>query len=122
MAPEDERRKSVRRTTDGLLNVESERPGPPLRLIDVGVGGFQVRSSMLMPINAVRMYRFTTADQLWSGVFRARTVYCQPETRDGRETGHFTCGCSFVLDDQPPSVRKQIAAMVDLVASLVPFS
>jgi hypothetical protein len=119
MAPENERRQTVRIATGGLLNVESERPGPSLRLIEVGVGGFRVESSMVMPINAVRTYRFTTADRLWSGVFRARTIYCQPEIDDDPQSGPFICGCSFVLDDQPPSVLKQIASMVDLVASLV---
>jgi hypothetical protein len=122
MGPESERLQSVRIATNGSLTVESEHAAQELRLLDVGIGGFRVQSSMLMPVNAIRTYRFSTPDRLWSAVFRARTVYCNPDVQEGRPTGQFVSGFCFVLDDQPPSVRQQIASMVKLVTSLVPFS
>ena len=112
MASSQERRQTIRIATNGQLHVESERPGPTLRLVDVGTGGFGAQSSAVIPLGAVNSYRFTTPDRAWSAILQAKTVYCRAETRDGRQTGEFTVGFSFV-SDQPPGFRQQLTSLID---------
>jgi hypothetical protein len=121
MASFQERRLTIRIATNGQLNVQSENPGPSLRLMDVGPGGFGAHAEGMVPLGTVADYRFTTPDRTWSAVFRARTVYCRAETRDGRPTGTFVTGFTFV-SEQPPGIQQQVMAMIDLVTGLVSFS
>jgi hypothetical protein len=112
MASSQERRHTIRIATNGRLQVESERPGPSLRLVDVGTGGFGAQSTAVMPLGVVNSYRFTTPDGAWSATLQAKTVYCRAEARDGRPTGEFTIGFSFV-SDQRPGLQQQLMAMID---------
>lgn len=121
MASYNERRQTIRVGTSGELSVECERRGPALTLVDVGSGGFGARLAAAIPIGAVASYRFTTPDRKWSATFRAKAVYCRPEIVDGKATGCFVAGFSFVTD-QPPQVRRQIMAMIDIVTKFLTFS
>ncbi len=121
MASFQERRQTIRVGTNGELNVECERRGPALTLVDVGSGGFGARSSVAIPIGGVASYRFTTPDRNWSATFRAKAVYCRPEILDGKATGHFIAGFSFVTE-QPPAVRQQIMSMIDIATKFLTFS
>jgi hypothetical protein len=66
-----------------------------------------------MPLGAVGSYRFTTPDQAWSAVFLAKTVYCRPEMKNGRPTGTFVSGFSFV-EEQAPAVQRDLRIMIDI--------
>ena len=113
MASFQERRQTIRIATRGDLTVECESPGPSLSLTDVGTGGFSAQSLGMMPLGAVGSYRFTTPDQAWSAVFLAKTVYCRPEMKNGRMTGTFVSGFSFV-EEQPPAVQRDLRIMIDI--------
>jgi hypothetical protein len=114
----DERRQTVRIATNGHLNVERDTPGPALRLVDVGPGGFSAQSAGMMPLGVVASYRFTTPDRTWSAVFLAKTVYCRPEMRNDQATGTFVSGFSF-FDEQPPAVQRDLRVMVELATRLI---
>lgn len=121
MAPFSERRRTVRIAASGGLNVESVTPGPSLRLLDVGMGGFCARSMTAMPLGVVASYRFVTPDRKWSAVFRAKPVHALPEVLDGRPTGKFINGFSFVYVESA-AVQQQLGAMMDRAMSIVSFS
>jgi hypothetical protein len=121
MASYQERRHTIRVGTNGQLDVECERRGPALTLVDVGSGGFGARLSAAIPIGAVASYRFTTPDRRWTATFRAKAAYCRPEILDGKSTGYFVAGFSFVTE-QPPAMRQQIMAMIDIVTKFLTFS
>jgi hypothetical protein len=121
MALFHERRGTIRLAANGQLNVECEQEGPPLRLIDVGAGGFSAQAISALPIGAVQIYRFTTPNRAWSALFKARAVYCRPESVDGRPTGRYVAGFCFVRTD-PPAVQEQLMSMLDLMTGPLAFS
>ena len=116
-----ERRRTIRIATNGSLNVETASPGPSLRLLGVGMGGFSARSATSMALQVVGSYRFLTPDRKWSAILRARTVHCQPEMLDGTPTGSFVSGFSFT-NVESPAVQQQLLAMMDRITKTVSFS
>jgi hypothetical protein len=121
MARSSERRRTIRIATSGGLNVESVTPGPALRLLDVGMGGFGARSMTAMLLGAVASYRFVTPDRKWSAVLRAKPVHSLPEMLDGRPTGKFINGFSFVYVESA-AVQQQLCELMDRAMGVVSFS
>jgi len=116
-----ERRQTVRISTNGNMTVECLSPGPSLRLVDVGMGGFCARSVSQIPVNTIASYRFATADRKWTAIFRAKTVHCRPESQDGKPTKTFINGFCFV-NVESAAVQSQLCALLDHAMNFVSFS
>jgi hypothetical protein len=121
MAPYSERRQTVRVSTNGNMVVECLSPGPSLWLTDVGMGGFCARSVAPLPVDTIASYRFATSDRKWTAIFRARTVHCRPETRDGKTLNSFINGFCFV-NVESAAVQTQLCALLDQATNFVSFS
>jgi hypothetical protein len=124
MVPDSERRQTIRIVVNGNLNVESVTGGQSLRLVDVGMGGFCVRSLAALPVDAVASYRFQTPDKKWSAIFRARVVHSKvlpPEANDSKQVRHYVSGISFV-NTESPSVQRELMTLMDRAMSFVSFS
>jgi hypothetical protein len=116
-----ERRQTVRIATNGNMTVECLSPGPSLWLEDVGMGGFCARSGSQIPVDTIASYRFATADRKWTAIFRAKTVHCRPESRDGKSTNSFINGFCFV-NVESAAVQSQLCALLDQAMNYVSFS
>jgi hypothetical protein len=116
-----ERRQTIRVAVHGMLTVESATPGPALRLIDVGAGGFSVHSRVALPLDMATSYRFATADGKWSAFFEARAVYCKLLPAEGNAPPEYAAGLNFV-GVESPSTRRELATMMEHVTSSVPLS
>lgn len=121
MALFSERRQTIRIAVNGNMNVESLAGGPPLRLVDVGIGGFCVQTATALPATVVTSYRFITLDKKWSAIFRARAVHsklippCEPSA------GQFLTGFSFLNTDSP-AVQRELMALMDHATAFMSFS
>lgn len=121
MSAYSERRQTVRVATNGNMLVECLSPGPSLMLEDVGMGGFCARSTSQVPVDTIASYRFSTADRKWTAIFRAKTVHCRPETRDGKPTNSYINGFCFV-NVESAAVQGQLCALLDHATNYVSFS
>jgi hypothetical protein len=124
MAPDSERRQTIRIAVNGNLTVENVTGGPSLRLVDVGTGGFCVRSLAALPVDLVANYRFQSPDGRWSAIFRAQVVHSKllpPEPKDGRPVPHYVSGLTFV-NGESASVQRELMTLMDRAMSFVSFS
>jgi hypothetical protein len=116
-----ERRQTNRIAVQATLTIETATPGPALRLVDVGTGGFAVRSRTPLPLDIVTSYRFATADRTWSVFLQARAVYCKLVPSDSLDVPEYATGLTFVSTDSP-SVQRELTALIDHAMNAVPFS
>lgn len=116
-----ERRQTVRIATNGNMTVECLSPGPSLWLVDVGMGGFCARSAASIPVDTIASFRFSTADRKWTAIFRAKTVHCRPESRDGMPANTFINGFCFV-NVESAAVQGQLFALLDQAMNFVSFT
>jgi hypothetical protein len=121
MPAHSERRQTVRIATNGNMTVECLSPGPSLWLTDVGMGGFCAQSAAPISVDTIASYRFATADRKWTAIFRAKTVHCRPESRDGKPTNSFINGFCFV-NVESAAVQGQLCALLDHAMNFVSFS
>ena len=121
MASHSERRRAVRIAINGNLNVESETGGQPLRLVDVGMGGFSVRALVPISIDALDAYRFTTPDRKWSVTFSARTIHCNVVPSEGKTPQQYVIGLMFV-DTEPSAAQRELMALMDYAMNFAPYS
>lgn len=121
MASPNERRQTMRVEVNGNLNIETVSAGQSLRLADVGMGGFAVRSMAPLPIDAVTSYRFTTPDGKWAAVLRARTLHCSLIPASATAAQHYLSGLAFV-NTGAAAVNRQLIAMMDYAMNFVSFS
>lgn len=121
MASFSERRQTIRIAVNGNLNIESVGGGPSLRLIDVGMGGFAVKSLAPLALDVVTSYRFTAPDKKWTAIFRARAVHCKLVGADSNAVKHYLTGLTFV-NIESPAVQRELMAMMDHAMTFVSFS
>jgi len=121
MASHSERRRAVRIAINGNLNVESTTGGQPLRLVDVGMGGFSVRALAPIPIDALDSYRFATPDKKWSVIFNARTIHCNVVAPDGKTPQQYVIGLKFV-DTEASAAQRELMALMDYAMNFAPYS
>jgi hypothetical protein len=117
MAGFSERRNTIRIAVNGTINVESVPAGQPLRLMDVGTGGFCVESVAPLPRDSVTSYRFATHDKAWSAMFRARAVYSKPVPSNDPGPLKYVSGFSFV-NTEAPAVQRELMALMDHATAL----
>ena len=116
MTSQRERRQTIRVKVDGKLAIYNETSGQTLDLIDLGMGGFSVRSRTQVPLNAVSTFRFSTPDKRWSAKLPARSVYCKMRHIEG-EAPEFHTGFSFEKPDSA-DVQRQVMSMMDHATSM----
>jgi len=116
MPAHTERRQTIRINVNGTLSVEGLSAGQALHLVDIGTGGFSVRSPAAIAVNATAAYRFSAPDKKWSAIFGARAVYCRLLAPDG-QTPHYLTGLVFV-NTEAPDMQRQLMLMIDLATSL----
>jgi len=121
MASYSERRRAVRIAINGNLTVEDAAGGQPLRLVDVGMGGFCVRALAPMPLDALGTYTFATPDRKWSASFNARTVHCKVLPPEGKGAQQYAIGFTFVGTETAP-VQRELMAMMDYAMNFVSYS
>jgi hypothetical protein len=124
MAPDSERRQTIRIAVNGNLTVESVTGGQSLRLVDVGMGGFCVRSLAALPVDFVTNYRFQSPDGRWSAIFRAKVAHSKvlpPEPKEGKPVQYYVSGLTFV-NTESPSVQRELMTLLDRAMSFVSFS
>ena len=106
-----ERRQTIRIAVHGNLQVETVTAGQALKLVDVGMGGFSVRSELPMPVDVVTSFRLATADRKWSAIFRARAVHSQLQPSEAAGYLQYVTGMMFENVDSPAAQRELIAMM-----------
>lgn len=121
MASTNERRQTMRVAVNGSLHVETVSAGQSLRLADVGMGGFAVRSLSPLPLDVVTSYRFTTPDGKWAAILRARTLHCSVIPATATAAQHHLSGLAFV-NTGAAAVHRQLMAMIDHAMNVVPSS
>ena len=121
MSSFSERRQTIRIAVHGNLQVETVTGGQALKLVDVGMGGFCVRSELPMPMDVVTSFRFATADRKWSAIFRARAVHSTLQPNEAAGYLRYLSGMTFVTVDSP-GVQRELMAMMDHAMTFVSFS
>lgn len=116
MASQRERRQTIRIKVDGRLAIYNETSGQALDLIDLGMGGFSVRSKTQVPLNTVSTFRFSTPDKRWTAKLAARSVYCKMRHQEGGAP-EFHTGFSFETPDSS-DVQRQVMSMMDHATSM----
>jgi len=85
----------------------------PVRVRDVGAGGFSVESMQPLATGQVEAVQLLAADD-WSAVVEAKSLYCHPSvSRDGLPL--FVTGYAFVPDS---ANAETIATLVQKVTSV----
>ena len=110
MTDHTERRRTIRIEVNGTLKVETASPGPALRLVDVGMGGFSVRTPSAIALNVVTMYRFSTPNEKWSAELSARAVHSKVLRPQGGPLEYLT-GFAFVKSEAPETQRRLMEMM-----------
>jgi len=105
-----ERRQTIRIVVRGKVTVETATPGPALQLVDVGTGGFAVRSASPLPLGTVTSYRFATADRKWSAFLEASAVHSKVVSLSPSAPEYLT-GLAFVNVDAQYAHRELMALM-----------
>jgi PilZ domain-containing protein len=105
-----ERRQTIRIAVRGRVTVETATPGPALQLVDVGTGGFAVRSGAPIPIGFVSSYRFATPDRRWAAFLDASAVHCKMVSISSTAP-EYVVGLEFVNVEATPAHRELMALM-----------
>jgi hypothetical protein len=85
----------------------------PVRIRDVGAGGFSVETMEPVTMGSTERVRFIALDD-WSAVLEARSLYCRPSVSpDGLPT--FVTGFAFAESDD---ARRAIATILEKVTSV----
>jgi hypothetical protein len=91
-------------------------PRLPVRVRDVGIGGFSVETVEPLDIGVTQTVRFTTVDD-WSALLPARSLHCRPSVAaDG--TPRYATGFAFI--DEAKSLRT-VQHLIEQVTSMKLF-
>lgn len=110
-----DRRKSPRLPVrDRILGclVEADRP---VRIREIGFGGFATETVEPLPVKAVHDVRFTARDDR-SAVLRAQSLHCWPSCADDG-TPCYVTGFVFRHEDSPDA-RQNIQMLIEKVTSV----
>lgn len=92
-----------------------------MTLVDLGGGGFSVRSQTEFTIGVVMRFRFSKPDGTWTTVLSAQTVYILPEM-PGPEGDHlFVTGLKF-MNPENPRVADGIQELIQRAMAVISFS
>lgn len=91
---------------DDVMAVSEHGALYELRLEDVSRGGFLVRSPFPYPLDAQRLFRFSTRTAGWFVELRGQAVYSHPRTTTIEKDHHYLTGFAFVNPDAVMTARR----------------
>jgi len=114
-----ERRRTERHPVAEGVTAQIAGLETPVKLVNIGVGGFAIASGQMLPAAARLEVRFAAVDGQWTTTLNVRVAYSvsQP-VQDGEYRGKYITGFAFV-DADIPAVKRQIREFIAQVA-LVP--
>ena len=90
----------------------------PVRIRDIGLGGFSVETVEPLDTGEVQPFRFTAMDD-WTAVLSARSLHCRPSiAADG--SPRFVTGFEFIKE-QAADATETIRALITKVTSVQMF-
>ena len=105
-----ERRRHPRFAAAGRLAGHLLDQDLPVRVRDIGLGGFSIETMRPMPEGGAHRVRFVAVDD-WSAELPAMVANCRPScASDG--TPLFVCGLSFLPDDAP-NTRQVVETLIE---------
>jgi hypothetical protein len=111
-APSVERRKHPRFAAAGRLAGHLIEPDLPVRVRDIGLGGFSIETMAPLPTGVDHRVRFISHDD-WSTILQARIANCRPScAEDGSPL--YVAGFAFV-DDGAPETKRTVAVLLEKV-------
>jgi hypothetical protein len=110
-----ERRKYPRFGTAGRLAGHLLEHDLPVRVRDIGFGGFSIETMTPLEAGAEHHVRFVARDD-WSTVLPARIANCRPScAEDGSPL--FVAGFAFVAEEAPDT-RKTVETLIEKVTKV----
>lgn len=113
-APSVERRKYPRFPAANRLAGHLLEQDLPVRVRDIGMGGFSVETMAPMPSGAEHRVRFVSRDD-WSTVLPARLANCRPSCADDGSP-LYVAGFAFASDSR--ETRRTVAVLIEKVTSV----
>jgi len=110
-----ERRRTPRFEALGRVVGHLIREDLPVRVRDVGLGGFSVETMEPMETGAEHLVRFVAEDD-WSATLAARSAHCHPSCADDGSP-LFVTGFAFV-EAHKPDTRRTVETLVEKVTSV----
>lgn len=111
-APSIERRKHPRFAAAGRLAGHLLEHDLPVRVRDIGLGGFSIETMVPLPTGVAHRVRFISHDD-WSTILPALLANCRPSCADDGSP-LYVAGFSFV-DDEAPETRRTVAVLLEKV-------
>jgi hypothetical protein len=110
-----ERRKHPRYLAAGKLAGHLIEQDMPVRVRDIGLGGFSIETLTPLETGGEHQIRFVSIDE-WTAVVTAMVANCRPScAEDGSPL--FVAGLSFLPDDRPDS-RRTVETLIEKVTSV----
>lgn len=115
--PIDERRRTPRLEILGQVLGNLAQLNAPVKVRDIGLGGFGIETAFPLPVGAVRSFRFTLADRSFV-IVDAKVIDCRTWSPGGVE--RFVTDLEFI--DSPTEDGKSTAAdLIDKLTSDISF-
>ena len=114
-APSVERRKHPRFPAADRLAGHLLDHDLPVRVRDIGLGGFSVETMAPMASGTDHRVRFISRDD-WSTVLPARLANCRPSCADDGSP-LYVSGFAF-LDEDAPDTRRTVEVLIEKVTSV----
>jgi hypothetical protein len=111
-APSAERRKHPRFATAGRLTGHLLDRDLPVRVRDIGLGGFSIETMEPLPTGGEHRVKFISQDD-WSTVLAATIANCRPSCADDGSP-LYVSGFAF-LNGEAPDTRRTVAVLVEKV-------
>ena len=111
-APSVERRKHPRFAAAGRLAGHLVERNLPVRVRDIGLGGFSVETMEPLPAGGEHKVRFISHDD-WSTILPAKLANCRPSCADDGSP-LFVSGFAF-LNDETPETKRTVAVLLEKV-------
>jgi hypothetical protein len=112
LAPSVERRRHPRFAVAGRLAGHLVEHDLPVRVRDIGLGGFSIETMAPLPVGSAHRVRFISQDD-WSTVLTARLANCRPSCADDGSP-LYVAGFAFA-DGDSPETRRTVAVLVEKV-------
>ena len=113
--PPNERRRYPRFAAQERLAGHLLDQDLPVRVRDIGLGGFSIETMAPLPEGVEHEVRFVSRDD-WSAVLRARVANSRPScAADGSPL--FVAGCAF-SDQERPETTETVRILIEKVTSV----
>jgi hypothetical protein len=117
--PSVERRRYPRFGTAGRLAGHLIDQDLPVRVRDIGLGGFSIETMEPLATGVEHRVRFVSHDD-WSTVLAARVSNCRPSCADDGSP-LYVAGCAFSAEDRP-EIKQTVQILIEKVTSVRLYS